>query len=109
MAQLHLRLKGVAAVHQPGTTHHHVHANIEAADVLRLAVEVLAGFVLASAAQVVARLRPAYRATLDGLGIDPVETGIQTPPPATWWMYPRGWQLVFVEYLKLIYYLCRSL
>ncbi len=43
------------------------------------------------------------------VGIDPVETGIQTPPPATWWMHPRGWQLVFVEYLKLIYYLCRSL
>ena len=43
------------------------------------------------------------------VGIDPVETGIQTPPPATWWMYPRGWQLVFVEYLKLIYYLCRGL
>ena len=43
------------------------------------------------------------------VGIDPVETGIQTPRPATWWMYPRGWQLVFVEYLKLIYYLCRSL
>src|SRR5688572_21189602 len=31
------------------------------------------------------------------VGIDPVETGIQTPRPATWWMYPRGWQLVFVE------------
>ena len=43
------------------------------------------------------------------VGIDPVETGIQTPSPATWWMYPRGWQLVFVEYLKLIYYLCRGL
>ena len=43
------------------------------------------------------------------VGIDPVETGIQTPLPATWWMYPRGWHLVFVEYLKLIYYLCRGL
>jgi uncharacterized SAM-binding protein YcdF (DUF218 family) len=43
------------------------------------------------------------------VGIDPVETGIQTPSPATWWLYPRGWQLVFVEYLKLIYYLCRGL
>jgi uncharacterized SAM-binding protein YcdF (DUF218 family) len=43
------------------------------------------------------------------VGIDPVETGIQTPRPARWWMYPRGWQLVFVEYLKLIYYLCRGL
>lgn len=43
------------------------------------------------------------------VGIDPVETGIQTPPPATWWLYKRGWQLVLVEYLKLIYYLVRSL
>ena len=42
------------------------------------------------------------------VGIDPVETGIQTPPPATWWLHRRGWQLVLVEYLKLIYYLCRS-
>ena len=43
------------------------------------------------------------------VGIDPVETGIQTPRPATWWLHIRGWQLVLVEYLKLIYYLCRSL
>jgi uncharacterized SAM-binding protein YcdF (DUF218 family) len=43
------------------------------------------------------------------VGLDPVETGIQTPPPATWWLHARGWQLVLVEYLKLIYYLCRSL
>jgi len=43
------------------------------------------------------------------VGIDPVETGIQTPRPATWWLHQRGWQLVLVEYLKLIYYLCRSL
>lgn len=43
------------------------------------------------------------------VGLDPVETGIQTPRPATWWLYPRGWQLVFVEHLKLIYYLCRGL
>jgi uncharacterized SAM-binding protein YcdF (DUF218 family) len=43
------------------------------------------------------------------IGIDPVETGIQTPRPASWWLHKRGWQLVLVEYLKLIYYLCRSL
>jgi len=43
------------------------------------------------------------------VGIDPVPTGIQTPYPATWWLRPRGWQLVFIEYLKLIYYLFRSL
>jgi uncharacterized SAM-binding protein YcdF (DUF218 family) len=47
--------------------------------------------------------------TDEQVGIDPVETGIQTPPPATWWLHKRGWQLVLVEYLKLIYYLCRSL
>ena len=43
------------------------------------------------------------------VGIDPVETGVQTPTPATWWLHKRGWQFVPVEYLKLIYYLCRSL
>ena len=43
------------------------------------------------------------------VGVDPVPTGIQTPRPETWWLRPRGWQLVFIEYLKLIYYLCRSL
>ncbi len=43
------------------------------------------------------------------VGINPVETGIQTPRPATWWLHIRGWQFVLVEYLKLIYYLCRSL
>ena len=42
------------------------------------------------------------------VGLDPVETGIQTPHPATWWVYPKGWQLVLVEHLKLIYYLCRG-
>ena len=40
------------------------------------------------------------------IGMDPVETGVQTPQPATWWAHRRGWQLVFVEYLKLINYLC---
>lgn len=40
------------------------------------------------------------------IGMDPVETGVQTPQPSTWWAHTRGWQLVFVEYLKLINYLC---
>ena len=51
----------------------------------------------------------AFRGTDTQIGIDPVETGIQTPQPATWWLQTRGWQLVFVEYLKLIDYLCRGL
>ena len=38
------------------------------------------------------------------VGLDPVPTGIQTPSPATWWLHIRGWELIFVEYLKLIYY-----
>ncbi|HKY42024.1 MAG TPA: YdcF family protein [Pyrinomonadaceae bacterium] len=54
-----------------------------------------------------------FRTLFDGtdtqVGIDPVTTGIQTPPPATWWLHARGWQLVAVEYLKLIYYRGRGL
>jgi uncharacterized SAM-binding protein YcdF (DUF218 family) len=38
------------------------------------------------------------------VGVDPVATGIQTPAPTTWWLHRKGWQLVLVEYLKLIYY-----
>jgi uncharacterized SAM-binding protein YcdF (DUF218 family) len=53
--------------------------------------------------------RTRFNDTNTQIGLDPVETGIQTPQPATWWLHPRGWQIVFVEYLKLIYYLCRSL
>jgi uncharacterized SAM-binding protein YcdF (DUF218 family) len=41
------------------------------------------------------------------IGIDPVATGIQTPRPAVWWLSRKGWQVVFLEYLKLIYYCCR--
>lgn len=41
------------------------------------------------------------------VGIDPVETGVQTPHPAVWWLSVKGWQVVFLEYLKLIYYCCR--
>lgn len=42
------------------------------------------------------------------VGLDPVPTGIQTPAPATWWLHIRGWELIFVEYLKLIYYRLRA-
>ena len=56
------------------------------------------------------RARWIFQDALDGtntrIGMDPVETGHQTPKPATWWAHRRGWQLVFVEYLKLINYLC---
>ncbi len=42
------------------------------------------------------------------VGVDPAEPGIQTPRPAVWWFSFRGWQVVFLEYLKLIYYCCRQ-
>ncbi len=38
------------------------------------------------------------------IGLEPVQPGIQTPTPATWLFQARGWQLVLVEYLKLVYY-----
>jgi len=41
------------------------------------------------------------------VGIDPVEPGLQTPRPAIWGFSLKGWQVVFLEYLKLIYYCCR--
>lgn len=45
------------------------------------------------------------------LGGDGVEVGIDAPPPAqqspapqTWWLTPRGWSAVAMEYPKMIYY-----
>ena len=38
------------------------------------------------------------------VGLDSVPPGQQEPRPATWWLYPRGWQMVPGEYLKMIYY-----
>ena len=42
------------------------------------------------------------------VGLEPVETGIQTPSPRTWWLYLRGWEMVPNEYLKLAIYWFRS-
>ena len=41
------------------------------------------------------------------IGVNPVPTGQQTPPPGLWWLYWRGWQSVPPEYPKLIYYRIR--
>ena len=48
--------------------------------------------------------RTLFRGSSTQVGLDPVATGIQTPAPTTWWLHRKGWQLVLVEYLKLIYY-----
>lgn len=39
------------------------------------------------------------------VGMRAVDTGIQTPPPLTWWLHARGWQMVAGEYVKSVYYL----
>jgi uncharacterized SAM-binding protein YcdF (DUF218 family) len=41
------------------------------------------------------------------LGIEPVLPGWQTPHPAIWWLYPRGWVMVPLEYIKLVTYRLR--
>lgn len=38
------------------------------------------------------------------IGLHAVDTGIQTPPPLTWWLHARGWQMVAGEYVKSVYY-----
>ena len=38
------------------------------------------------------------------VGLHAVDTGIQTPPPLTWWLHARGWQMVAGEYVKSVYY-----
>jgi uncharacterized SAM-binding protein YcdF (DUF218 family) len=38
------------------------------------------------------------------IGLQAVDTGIQTPSPLTWWLHPRGWQMVAGEYVKSVYY-----
>lgn len=41
------------------------------------------------------------------IGMQSVENGEQTPRPLTWWLYPRGWQMVVGEYVKNVYYRLR--
>ena len=38
------------------------------------------------------------------VGMSPVEPGKQSPTPGTWWLHFRGWKMVPLEYLKMIYY-----
>lgn len=38
------------------------------------------------------------------IGIAHPPPGIQTPPPAYWWLKPRGWQTVAAEYVKFALY-----
>lgn len=51
--------------------------------------------------------RRVFKGCQTQVGLEPVGTGIQTPPPATWWLHLRGWLIVPTEYLKIVYYWLR--
>lgn len=52
-------------------------------------------------------LRRALRDTDVVVGVDPAAPLFATVSPRTWWLFPRGWQAVVGEYLKLAYYRAR--
>lgn len=49
-----------------------------------------------------------FRSVLRGSGIavelDGHASGGPSPPPSTWWLHLRGWQMVAGEYVKFVYY-----
>ncbi len=52
-----------------------------------------------------------FRRVLDGsetqIGIEPVGLNPASPAPKNWWLHLKGWQIVPVEYVKLLYYMFR--
>ena len=50
-------------------------------------------------------LRRVFQGSGIEVGLYAVAPGEQMPAPATWWWHPFGWQVVALEYVKLIYYL----
>jgi uncharacterized SAM-binding protein YcdF (DUF218 family) len=48
-----------------------------------------------------------FRDTGVRVNVVAVEPGRQTPAPALWWLSVRGWRVVALEYLKLVYYRLR--
>jgi len=45
-----------------------------------------------------------FRDTGIRIGLIGARPGVESPPPATWWLSVRGWKLVPTEYVKMIYY-----
>ena len=52
-------------------------------------------------------LRQVFKDEKIEIGLEPVPTGFQTPSSSTWWLYPKGWQMVFGEYFKIVHYRLR--
>lgn len=51
--------------------------------------------------------RRVFRGTGKTIGIDPAETGLETPSARTWWLHRLGWQMVPNEYGKMFFYWLR--
>lgn len=45
-----------------------------------------------------------FRDTGIRIGLISARPGMESPPPATWWLSVRGWKSVPTEYVKMIYY-----
>jgi uncharacterized SAM-binding protein YcdF (DUF218 family) len=52
-------------------------------------------------------LRHVFQGSGIEIGLYTPQTGEQSPQPFTWWLRPSGWQMVALEYPKLIYYWLR--
>lgn len=52
-------------------------------------------------------LRHVFRGSDVAIGLDAAVPGQQSPWPATWWWHRAGWQMVPVEYGKMVYYWLR--
>lgn len=49
-------------------------------------------------------LNRVFAGTRIEISVQSVEGGEQTPAPLTWWLHPRGWQMLVEEYVKNAYY-----
>ncbi|MGA9997587.1 MAG: YdcF family protein [Pyrinomonadaceae bacterium] len=49
-------------------------------------------------------MRKVFQGSEVAIGLKAIESGEQSPPPATWWLHIEGWRMVALEYVKLIYY-----
>ncbi len=52
-------------------------------------------------------LRHVFRDSNVAVGLDVAGPGQQSPWPSTWWWHKLGWQMVPVEYVKIVYYWLR--
>ena len=52
-------------------------------------------------------LRHVFRGSNVTIGLETAAPGQQSPRPATWWWHRIGWQMVPLEYVKMVYYWMR--